>query len=67
MREGHKMREGEMEGETEGRQIKVEGLHWSPSGLWMTKYGAVRVLLGLLGDSPRVWCCQARLADECVG
>lgn len=33
----------------------------------MTKYGAVCVLPGLLGDYSRVWCCQARLADERVG
>lgn len=33
----------------------------------MTKYGAVGALPGLLGDSSRLWCCQARLPDEHLG
>lgn len=61
------MREGEMERETEGRQIKVEDCIGLCLDFQMTKYGAVRVPPGLLGDSSRLWCCQARLADERVG
>lgn len=54
----------------EGRQIKVEDCVGSAPGLWMTKYGAGpraacrRACWEIL---PRVWCCQARLADEHVG
>lgn len=45
-----------------------ERLRYRTALVWtMTKYGAVRVLPGLLGDSSRLWCCQARLADERLG
>lgn len=44
-----------MGGKNGGETDDISGLHWSVSGLWMTKYGAVRVLLGLLGDCSRVW------------
>lgn len=56
-----------MGGRNGGERDDSRGLHWSASGLWMTKYGAVGVPPGLLGDCSRVWCCQARLADEGVG
>lgn len=56
-----------MGGRNGGVTDDSRGLHWSVSGLWMTKYGAVRVPPGLLGNGSRVWCCQARLAYESVG
>lgn len=43
-----------------GETDDSRGLHWSASGLWMTKYGAVGVLLGLLGHCSRVWCLRQR-------
>lgn len=44
-----------MAGKNGGETDDSSGLHWSASGLWMTKYGAVCVLLGLLGDCSRTW------------
>lgn len=55
-REGCWRAGGKMGGENGGETDDSSGLHWSASGLWMTKYGAVGVLLGLLGDRSRVCC-----------
>lgn len=49
-----------MGGKNGGETDDSSGLHWSASGLWMTKYGAVGVLLGLLADCSRVWCLWQR-------